>query len=109
MALAASSALGCSLLAGANSAASLATLVSELNPARLVVHIEGSVEDLLVNVLGGLLEGLLHVGGGLGGGLQEDEAMFLGELLALLLGHSPPCLQIAGGKERKKERLIPQM
>jgi len=94
--LAAASALGRSLLTGANSAGSLATLGTDLDSTRLVGHVENAITDLVIDVLGGLLEGLLHIGGSLGGGLQEKETVVLGKLLTLLLGHSPPRLKITG-------------
>jgi len=50
---------------------------------------------VLVNLLGRVDESLLDVGGSFGGSLEEDEAVLLGELLALLGGDGPPVVEVA--------------
>ena len=69
---------------------------TELDPVRLVVDVEDALLDLVVDLPGGVDEGLLHIGGGLGGGLHEDEPVLPGEGLALLPLHVPPRLKVAG-------------
>mmetsp|Transcript_23456 Transcript_23456/g.69088 ORF Transcript_23456/g.69088 Transcript_23456/m.69088 type:complete len:208 (-) Transcript_23456:116-739(-) len=60
----------------------------------LVAHVEDALLDLVVDGACGGYEGVLHVGGGLGGRLQEDEAVLLGELLPLLVGHGSAVLKV---------------
>ncbi len=69
-------------------------MVLETNEKYLIVDIEDTVLDFLVDFLGGVDEGFLDVGCRLGGRLHEDEAVLPRERLALLSLHVPPCLQI---------------
>ena len=62
----------------------------------LVVDIEDSLLDLVVDLPGRVDEGLLDVGGRLGRRLHEDEAVFAGEGLALLALNVAAGLEVAG-------------
>ena len=61
----------------------------------LVGRVEDALLDLLVDLLGGVDEGVLDVVGRLGRRFQEDQAVLLGKVLALLGRHRPPVLQVA--------------
>lgn len=66
----------------------------------LVIDVENSLLDFVVDFSGRVDEGLLHVGRRLGRGLHEDEAMLPRERLAFLPLDITPSFQIAS-RERK--------
>lgn len=66
----------------------------DLDPVGLVVDVEDALLDFVVDLPGRVDESLLDIGGRLGGGLHEDEAVLPGKGLALLALHVPPRLQI---------------
>ena len=70
-------------------------LSAEPDAKTLIAHVEHSLGDLLVNCLGSLHESVINVVSSLCTGLQEYQAVFLGESLALFSRNLPLLLQIA--------------
>lgn len=64
-------------------------------PSYLIVDVEDTFLDLLVNLFGRIYECLLYVGSCARRSLHEDQSVLAGEGLALLFLHLTPRIQIA--------------
>ena len=69
-------------------------LGADLDPVCLIVDVEDSLLDLVVDLPGSVDKCLLHISGSLGGGLHEYEAVFSCEGFSLLSLDVSPGLQI---------------
>ena len=69
-------------------------LRTQLDPVCLIVDVEDALLDLVVDLPGSVDEGLLHVGGSLGRGFHEDEAVFSCKSFTLFSLYIPACFQI---------------
>lgn len=69
--------------------------MADLNAVCLIVDVEDTFLDLLVNLFGRIYERLLYVGSCARRSLHEDQSVLAGEGLALLFLHLTPRIQIA--------------
>ena len=67
---------------------------SDLNAIRLIVDVEDTLLDLVVDLPGGVDEGLLHISGSLSGCLHEDQAMFPSKSFSLFSLDISPGFQV---------------
>ena len=88
------------LLAGCRRAASSwfidrVSIIANSYTAPIIAEVVDAAIDIVIDHLTCLQEGLLHVETRLGRRLQEDEAVLLGEALALLRAHLTPAIEVS--------------